>query len=105
MDPAQMEQALINVLKNAVEAAGDGGAVTVRLGRDGDGRGVIEIEDSGPGIATRRARSCSRRSSRRSRTARASASPSSRRSSGGTGSPYALDGPKGGPTRFRITLG
>ncbi len=49
LDKNQMEQALVNVLKNAAEAAGAGGAITLRLGRD-EGRAWIEIEDSGCGI-------------------------------------------------------
>ncbi len=49
-DAAQLEQVFINVLKNAAEAAGDGGAVTVRLGRAADAGHFVEIEDTGPGI-------------------------------------------------------
>ncbi len=49
MDAAQMEQVLLNVLKNAVEAAGTGGTVIVRTGRAGCSP-FIEIEDSGPGV-------------------------------------------------------
>jgi nitrogen fixation/metabolism regulation signal transduction histidine kinase len=56
-DSAQIEQALINLIKNAVDAAleqrGAGGeAAGVRLGwrRDG-GAVVMQIEDDGPGIA------------------------------------------------------
>ncbi len=48
MDRVLMEQALVNVLKNAMEAAGDGGRVTVRTRKEG--RGLLEVEDSGPGI-------------------------------------------------------
>ncbi len=50
VDPVQFEQALLNVLKNAVEAAGEAGTVVVRTGRHSS-RGFIEIEDSGPGIS------------------------------------------------------
>jgi signal transduction histidine kinase len=50
MDEAQMEQALINVLKNAVEALpAEGGTIAVRSGLR-NGSAFIEIEDSGPGI-------------------------------------------------------
>lgn len=51
LDPDQIEQALINLLRNAAEAsAGSGGAVEVRaLARPG---GIdIEVEDEGPGLA------------------------------------------------------
>jgi two-component system, NtrC family, nitrogen regulation sensor histidine kinase NtrY len=64
MDPVQMEQALLNIVKNAIEAidygAADGqaaadtgtasrGTVTVRLRRIGP-RLRLDIEDTGPGI-------------------------------------------------------
>src|SRR5690606_8269825 len=50
IDADQVEQVLINVMKNAVEAAGDNGSVRVRW-RESDGVLVTEIEDDGPGIA------------------------------------------------------
>ena len=49
LDRVQMEQALLNILKNAVEAAGRAGTVTIRQRRE-NCRAVLEIEDSGPGI-------------------------------------------------------
>ena len=52
-DPDQLGQALLNVIGNAVEAAGPGGCVVVRteVGSPGKQRSVcaIEITDSGPG--------------------------------------------------------
>ena len=50
LDPDQIEQVLINVIKNAVEAAGDAGSVRVRWRALGD-RLLVEIEDDGPGLA------------------------------------------------------
>jgi two-component system sensor histidine kinase AtoS len=60
IDPDQMEQVLINLLKNGVEASGQGGVVRVRLrlgsGALGGTAGVHEeflevtVRDSGPGI-------------------------------------------------------
>ncbi|MBE1161340.1 sensor histidine kinase [Dyella acidiphila] len=48
-DQDQLEQALINLLRNAVEAVlPEGGGVAVRWRRDGD-KAVIEIDDDGPG--------------------------------------------------------
>ena len=50
MDRAQMEQVFVNVIKNALEAIGRDGTITVRLGRR-DGRPAVVIEDSGPGLS------------------------------------------------------
>ncbi len=51
-DPDQVEQALINLVKNAVDAAAStGGGVALRLGA-GDREATIEVVDDGPGIAT-----------------------------------------------------
>ena len=48
-DPDQLEQALINLLRNAVEASlPGGGGVRLRWRRDGE-RACIEVEDDGPG--------------------------------------------------------
>ncbi|MBI2396458.1 MAG: PAS domain-containing sensor histidine kinase [Xanthomonadales bacterium] len=57
IDPDQIEQALINLLKNAAEAMQQRGdaQLVARLEQDGSGSGarflVIEIIDSGPGLA------------------------------------------------------
>lgn len=50
LDRGQMEQALLNVLKNAIEAIGRDGTLTVRLVRR-DGAPVVEVEDTGPGLS------------------------------------------------------
>jgi len=50
IDPDQIEQVFINVMRNAVEAAGDRGGVNVRWHRDG-GAVLVEVEDDGPGLA------------------------------------------------------
>jgi nitrogen fixation/metabolism regulation signal transduction histidine kinase len=48
-DPDQIEQALINLLRNAVEAVPrEGGIVSLRLRRDA-ARAVVEVQDNGPG--------------------------------------------------------
>jgi nitrogen fixation/metabolism regulation signal transduction histidine kinase len=50
-DADQLQQALINLVRNAIEATGDGTApVRLRAVRDGDSV-VFEVEDSGPGVA------------------------------------------------------
>ncbi|MBI2931808.1 MAG: hypothetical protein HYY16_09165 [Planctomycetes bacterium] len=53
-DPELLKQALLNVLKNAVDAVGDKGLVTVRtrsMPKTLSHYEVIEVEDSGPGIS------------------------------------------------------
>jgi nitrogen fixation/metabolism regulation signal transduction histidine kinase len=50
IDKNQFEQVLINILKNAAEAIGSDGVMTLRLLRS-NGRPCLEIEDDGPGIA------------------------------------------------------
>jgi len=49
LDKNQMEQVFVNLLKNAAEAIGEDGAVTVRLGGE-PRRPWVEIEDTGCGI-------------------------------------------------------
>jgi nitrogen fixation/metabolism regulation signal transduction histidine kinase len=49
LDRVQLEQALVNIVKNGIEAAGDGGRLTIHLGVD-NGRVRLVVEDSGPGI-------------------------------------------------------
>jgi two-component system, NtrC family, nitrogen regulation sensor histidine kinase NtrY len=50
MDRNQIEQALVNVLKNAVEAIGEDGTIRLRLESEGP-RPVLAVRDTGPGIA------------------------------------------------------
>lgn len=49
LDRNQIEQVLVNVLKNAMEAIGEDGRIALRLGIEGD-RPVLRIADTGPGI-------------------------------------------------------
>jgi two-component system, NtrC family, nitrogen regulation sensor histidine kinase NtrY len=48
-DPAQLEQALLNIVKNAAEAVGGRGAIVVRA-VSRTVRPTLTIEDSGPGL-------------------------------------------------------
>ena len=50
VDGDQIEQVLINVIKNAVQATGGGGGVRVRW-RAANGTLEVEVEDDGPGLA------------------------------------------------------
>ena len=103
MDRSQIEQALLNVAKNGIEAIGSGGTLTVRLTRR-DGRRVLEVEDTGPGIPAD--------------VRDQLFTPFFSTKEGGQGIGltlvqeilanhqfgYALDGPSGGPTRFTIVF-
>ncbi|AUX45814.1 sensor histidine kinase [Sorangium cellulosum] len=50
LDPAKMEQVLLNLLRNAVEAA-TGGTVVLRVRRK-PRHAVVDVEDDGPGITS-----------------------------------------------------
>ena len=50
MDRAQIEQVILNVTKNAIEAIGEDGTITVRFVRR-DGRPAMVVEDTGPGLS------------------------------------------------------
>ena len=50
IDPDQIEQVFINLMRNAVEAAGERGGVRVRWHGNGSNV-VVEVEDDGPGLA------------------------------------------------------
>jgi signal transduction histidine kinase len=49
LDPAQLEQVFLNIAKNALEAIGEAGTITVRIGRRSN-RAFVAIDDTGPGI-------------------------------------------------------
>jgi len=49
LDPIQMEQALLNIVKNALESIGSDGTVTIRLARAGP-HIQLEVRDTGAGI-------------------------------------------------------
>ncbi|MGQ0384775.1 MAG: sensor histidine kinase, partial [Gammaproteobacteria bacterium] len=50
-DPDQLQQALINLVRNAVEATGDGPQPVELRALKGRDAVVFEVEDSGPGVA------------------------------------------------------
>ena len=103
VDRSQIEQAFVNIFKNAIEAIGNDGVITVRLMRRNHSATVV-VEDSGPGIAAE---------------ARANLfTPffSTKEAGQGIGltlvqeiltqhrCEYALEGPPGGPTQFTIVF-
>jgi signal transduction histidine kinase len=50
-DPEKIKQALLNIVKNALEAMPEGGRIEIAT-RVQDGHAVVVISDSGPGIST-----------------------------------------------------
>lgn len=101
LDRTLMEQALVNIVKNAIEAVEPGGRVVLRAGM-AHGTPLIEVEDSGPGLAPE------------VRAHLFTPFFSTKESGQGIGLTlvqeilsrhgfaFALDGPPGGPTRFTI---
>jgi signal transduction histidine kinase len=104
VDRAQIEQALLNIARNSIEAIGRDGTLTFRLFRREGGR-VLEIEDTGAGIPPA--------------VRDQLFTPFFTTKEGGQGIgltlvqeilvnhdlDYALEGPPGGPTRFTIIFG
>jgi signal transduction histidine kinase len=103
LDPIQIEQVLVNVVKNAAEAIAVDGSITVRSGRQG-ARPTLAIEDSGPGIPAE------------ARAQLFTPFFTTKESGQGIGLmliqqvldqhrfDYALESPPGGPTRFTVVF-
>ncbi|MEE8353780.1 MAG: ATP-binding protein, partial [Dehalococcoidales bacterium] len=49
-DPEQLRMAFKNIIKNAVEAIADGGALTVSINRGSNGTAEVSFADTGEGI-------------------------------------------------------
>src|SRR5690606_20968451 len=48
-DPSQLRRALLNLIRNAMDAMEGGGSLTIRCGSNAT-HAIIEVGDSGPGI-------------------------------------------------------
>lgn len=102
-DRRQMEQALVNVVKNGLEAAGAGGRVVVRTGRRA-GRPYLEVEDSGPGLADEARSQLFRPFFTTKEHGQGVGLTVAREVLAQHGFDFSLEAPSGGPTRFTIVL-
>jgi signal transduction histidine kinase len=51
LDATKLEQLVINLVKNALEAIGEGGRIDLTLDHDGEvDRAIVVVEDDGPGL-------------------------------------------------------
>ena len=99
---AELNQVWTNLIDNAIDALAATG-VTIRTA--GEGEGVVEIADDGPGMPPGCGRGCSSPSSPPRRSARAPASGST--SPGGSSSRHHGElrlSPQPGDTRFQVRL-
>ncbi len=55
-DSGRLGHIIVNLLTNAVEAAGPGGHVEITVGQSADGMSAVEVWDSGPGPSAKVAR-------------------------------------------------
>lgn len=100
LDAALFEQALFNVVKNGIEAAGRDGRVTVRT--LADGRGGIEVVDTGPGIPPEVEAQLFTPFFTTKPEGQGVGLTFVREVLAGHGFRFSLEGPPGGPTRFSI---
>jgi two-component system, NtrC family, nitrogen regulation sensor histidine kinase NtrY len=103
LDRGQIEQALLNVIKNALEAIGTDGTLTVRVAGDG-GVPLIEIEDSGPGLSDEVVAHLFTPFFSTKDGGQGIGLTMVQEILGAHGFPFALEGPRGGPTVFTVRL-
>jgi nitrogen fixation/metabolism regulation signal transduction histidine kinase len=101
LDRLQMEQVLVNVVKNALEAIGQDGALTVRVGRRGQ-RPCLVIEDTGPGLTPEARQQLFTPFFTTKEQGQGIGLTLVQQILGQHRFDYALEGPPGGPTRFTI---
>ena len=100
MDEGQMEQVFVNILRNAVEAIGEDGRITIRLGVEE--RPFAVIEDTGPGIGPEVAESLFTPFFSTKENRRGLGLTLVQEILGQHGFAFSLESPAGGPTRFAI---
>jgi nitrogen fixation/metabolism regulation signal transduction histidine kinase len=101
LDRVQMGQALVNIVKNAIEAIDGEGTITVRLLNE-RARVRLEIEDSGPGIPADVREQLFTPFFTTKPNGQGIGLTLVQEILANHGLDFALEGPPGGPTRFRI---
>lgn len=101
IDRVQVEQALLNVAKNAIEASGPGGRVTLRL-REEPGRARLDVEDSGPGLSESARANLFTPFFSTKEQGQGLGLTLVQEVFGNHGAAFSLDGPPGGPTVFSV---
>ena len=100
-DRVLLEQALVNVVKNGIEAAGRGGRVRVRVSA---APVAIEVEDSGPGLTDAAREQVFTPFFTTKEHGQGLGLTLVQEILAAHGYRFELDGPAGGPTRFRVVL-
>ena len=100
MDESQMEQVFVNILKNAMEAIGEDGRITIRLGVED--RPFAVVEDSGAGIEPEVAESLFTPFFSTKENRRGLGLTLVQEILGRHGFAFSLESPAGEPTRFSI---
>ena len=103
LDRTQIEQALLNVMKNGIEAIRHSGTLTVRL-LIRDETPVIEIEDTGPGLSDEVRAHLFTPFFSTKEGGQGIGLTMVQEIFAGHGFPFALEGPAGGPTTFTVHL-
>jgi nitrogen fixation/metabolism regulation signal transduction histidine kinase len=103
LDRGQMEQALLNVIKNALEAIGSDGRLVIRV-TAADGVPALAIEDSGPGLTDEVRAHLFTPFFSTKEGGQGIGLTMVQEILSGHGFPFALEGPPGGPTVFTVQL-
>lgn len=103
LDRGQMEQALLNVIKNGLEAIGSDGRLVVSVSNV-DGMPSIAIEDSGPGLTDEVRANLFTPFFSTKEGGQGIGLTMVQEILGAHGFPFALEGPPGGPTVFTVQL-
>jgi signal transduction histidine kinase len=102
-DRLQMEQVLLNIVKNALEAIGRDGTITAHVDRH-DGRTRVVIEDTGPGLSPEARRQLFIPFFTTKENGQGIGLTLVQQVLAAHHFEFSLEGPPGGPTRFSISM-